>query len=174
MTHALAGGIEQRDVVDDAEEFGQLAEVGGIARRTAHGAHDVRVVFLMINGNSFSSTIRREAIGDFLRSVEGQQKLVARQGTQWLVSPSAVPALPSPPSPIGETRMSAVVALRQLPACIPTSPAVTKRGKLSVTLNNLNRAMGQPDRASGLHPGPVGPGSGTDNHAINVGLRMSW
>ncbi len=94
--------------------------------------------------------------------------------------------------------MLAVVELRQLPAYMPTSPAVTKRGELdaevdfdpyraaniaklveswmplSVALNNLNRAMGQPDLASGLPRGPVGPGSGTDNHAINVGLRMSW
>jgi hypothetical protein len=94
--------------------------------------------------------------------------------------------------------MSAVVELRQLPAYMPTSPALSKRGELnaevdfdpyraanfaqlleswmspSVALNNLNQAMGQPDLASGLRLGPVGPGSGTDNHAINVGLRMSW
>jgi hypothetical protein len=93
--------------------------------------------------------------------------------------------------------MSAVEELRQLPAYMPTGPALTKRGELdaevddpyraaniaklfeswmppSVALNNLNRAIGQPDLASGLHLGPVGPGSGTDNHAINVGLRMSW
>jgi hypothetical protein len=81
--------------------------------------------------------------------------LVARQETPWLVSPSAVPALLSPPSrqSIRETRMFAVVELRQLPAYMPTSPALTKRGELDAD---------------------VGPGSGTDNHAIDIGLRMSW
>jgi hypothetical protein len=63
MAHALAGGIEQRDVVDDAEEFGQLvvggtaaqavivrqlAKVGGVAGGTVHGAHGIFVAFLTI------------------------------------------------------------------------------------------------------------------------------
>jgi len=43
--------------------------------------------------------------------------LVARPGTQWLVSPSAVPALLS------------------LPADMPTSPALTRRGELDAEVD---------------------------------------
>jgi hypothetical protein len=76
---------------------------------------------------------------------------------------------------------------------MPRSPAVTKRGEfdaevdfdpfraaniaklleswmpLSVALNNVNRAMGQPDRASGLHLGPIG-----DQAAHRVRATRLW